>query len=548
MKKIILVLIILVVFTSVVLADEWVNFNDRGESTPIYDVIHSTNSFVEFEIEIPGMNSRNVDEYQRVWIQENTRIDSVGFPEVPIVSYLIALPECDNVNISITLLDSVEIENMNIYPAPELVEITENGSTYLEEQFAINTIAYNTDDYFPGYSGELVEKGAVRDQHCIRLRVYPVQFNPVQQKIIAYSKINIEMTFDNAIGSLNKDVGIFNELCGSAMINYNSNGLSASVSSGSNRDGTWQWVEDFPGQYINEPCDYLIITADSFFYNDSAKIWIDSLAQRRAEYNGFDVVIVKMEDIENQISGDEKDEMMKSLIKNTYNAENANNTYDGKLGYVLLFGDAYFGDDLYDDCVPSYPYQDILGGYDVYFSQLTEIGGYPDVYPDILLGRCPVDNAEQVANVCQKIIDYEPIPDTTSWLNKITFLETAPGSAESEFEIILPMVENYENTLLSYRLYDDPNWEPPEDLQPYFDGGWFPSYPETYLNDQYAEGHFWISYMGHGALWRLHPDIQFWWSYDRISDPEDTQYDGKLPFITSMSCDTGNFQSRDDGF
>ena len=107
-------------------------------------------------------------------------------------------------------------------PSPELVEVQNGDITYLEEQFSINDAAYNTDEYFPDYTYELVEKGAVRAQHCIRVKIYPVQFNPVHEKIKAYYRVNIEMTFENATGSVNEDVGIFNEVCGAAMINYNS--------------------------------------------------------------------------------------------------------------------------------------------------------------------------------------------------------------------------------------------------------------------------------------------------------------------------------------
>ena len=70
-----------------------------------------------------------------------------------------------------------------------------------------------------------MEKGAVREQHCIRIKVYPVKFNPILQQVIAYSQLNVEMTFDNSVGSVNNDVGIFNVVCGNAMINYISNGF-----------------------------------------------------------------------------------------------------------------------------------------------------------------------------------------------------------------------------------------------------------------------------------------------------------------------------------
>ena len=230
MKKISLTSFLALFICSVIFANEWINFSDQGEGKTEYDVIHSTSSSVEFEVDIPGMYSRDIDGYQRVWILEHTKMDSVGNPEVPIVSFLIAIPECDSIDLNVTVLDSIIIDSINIYPAPELVVDTTEGYTYIKEQFAINEDTYSTDYYFPGYTVELVERGAVRAQHCIRVLLYPVQFNPVDEKIIAYSRMNITMTFEKPSGTINEDVGIFNEVCGHSMINYESNGLNASIS------------------------------------------------------------------------------------------------------------------------------------------------------------------------------------------------------------------------------------------------------------------------------------------------------------------------------
>ena len=551
MKRISIVVIMLAVFVLTASAEEWINFNERGESAPIYDVSNSTSSIVEFELEIPGMESEEIDNFNRVYIPEHTKLDSIGFPEVPVVTFLIAIPECDNVNLNVTLLDSIVIEDMNIYPAPEWIEHNNGDYSYMEEQFTINNAAYNSNEYFPGYAGELVEKGAMREQHCIRVKIYPVQFNPVQQQVIAFSSVNIELTFSNAIGSVNNDVGIFNEVCGNSMINYISNGLNSSVSCGAGyRDpGSVTWLTDLDSlfmDYNGVHCDYLIITHEDFYNDLDARYQIEEvLAQKRAYYNGFDVVIVKMIDIITQIYSvipDDHAEKIRNLIKNTYENGYADNTFDNRLGYVLLFGDAYFGEDEDDECVPTYEF-----GYDGYFSGID----HNDVYPDIYLGRIPVDfdietgeGLEKVENVCQKISNYEPLDINTPGIDKMTFVNTAFSSyAESGFNLILPEVPDYDKTLLSYEFVNNPGWNPPEGFQDYQ-----PSYPAEYLNNQWAEGNLFVSYMGHGGLWRLHPDIQFWWSYSQIDDPEDTQYDNKIPFITSISCNTGNFYSNDDYF
>jgi len=93
MKRISFVVIMLVVFCIAANADEWIGFNERGESAPIYEVENSSSYLVEFELEIPGMNSSDVDIYNRINIPEHTSMDSVGFPEVPFISYLIAISE-----------------------------------------------------------------------------------------------------------------------------------------------------------------------------------------------------------------------------------------------------------------------------------------------------------------------------------------------------------------------------------------------------------------------------------------------------------------------
>jgi hypothetical protein len=146
MKRISFVVIMLVAFCIAANADEWIGFNERGESAPIYEVEISSSYLVEFELEIPGMNSRDIDSYNRVSIPEHAKMDSIGFPEVPYVSYLIAIPECDNVNLIVTVLDSVVIDSMYIYPAPEWVEVNNGDEAYLEEQFTINSAIYNNGD------------------------------------------------------------------------------------------------------------------------------------------------------------------------------------------------------------------------------------------------------------------------------------------------------------------------------------------------------------------------------------------------------------------
>ena len=286
-------------------SQDWVEFTASETTDATCNVLTSTDSIVEFEINVPGMFSTVIDTFNRVQIKNHSRMDSVGFPEVPIVSYLTAIPDCDSVIVNIELFDSIKISNFNVYPSPELIpDTTAGGAIALVEEFAYNRDFYNTDTWFPGRVIEAVDKGAIRVQNVVSLLFYPISFNPVKKEIWAYSKAKITLTFMNASGSIQKDVGIFNEVVGNTLINYNSNGLNASVNCGAglNNSGTIKWVTSFPNGYIEDTCDYVIITHQDFYTDPVARNEIEALAQHRADFNGFDVVIIKMPEVWNTLT------------------------------------------------------------------------------------------------------------------------------------------------------------------------------------------------------------------------------------------------------
>jgi len=278
-------------------SQEWISFGVFENKEPSSEIIESSDSVVEFRVSIPGMYVTEIDTFHRVEIPGHYRLDMAGFPELPLVSYILAIPECDSVSISVTVLDSAGFDGILIYPAPELVkDTTDEGMEYLAEQFSYNDSVYAENAWFTDTIATLSEKGAVRRQKVVRVVIYPLKFNPVEKSIIAYSEINITLTFINHSGSIDNNAGIFSEMLGNTLVNYESNGLSASVNCGAGIEnpGTWCWIDTLPNQKIDSPCDYLIITHQNFYNNSTARQAIDSLAAHRANFNGFDVAIITL--------------------------------------------------------------------------------------------------------------------------------------------------------------------------------------------------------------------------------------------------------------
>ena len=515
-----------------VYSQDWIEFTASETTKPDYELLQSTDTIVEFEIDVPGVFSTVIDTFNRVQIKEHTIMDSVGYPEMPIISYLVAIPTCDSVKLNIELLDSIKYTNFNIYPAPELVpDTTAGGAIALIEQFAYNRTAYETDAWFPGTVAEAVDKGAIRAQDVVRVLFYPVKFNPVKKEIWAYSKAKFTLTFYNSSGSIQKNVGFFNEVVGNTLINYISNGLNASVSCGAGLLDTGNVYRDslLIDQKISYNCDYLIITPDDFFYNDD--LW--SLVNHRANFNGFDVVITRLSSIYNLMPDSLSQlDRIRDLIKNTYNDNNANHTYDGKLAYVNLFGDVELQNG--SPGVPTYS-----EGYDVYFTQLTcdtiitgndTIIEYDD-YPDLMIGRCSVDDTEQVQNVVHKILNFKP--EDLDYKHDMLTIASSNDFYMTQSKVLMAMDE----TIPDY--YDKELMLDPGFNQPYPAWDSIP-YGIGPLLSSWAEGKMFMNYMDHG--------YQGGWGNPSFGyiDIDSSKYDGVLPFVLSTACLTGAFHNNDN--
>lgn len=527
MKKVTIYLFAIIVALNS-FCQEFIEFEPSDNTEVSYDVLVSDNTMVEFEVELPGIYSNEVDSFIRVEIKNHAKLDSTGFPEVPKLSFLVAIPVCDGFILTVDLIDSVKVDGINIYPAPAIVEdSTGDGFKFLREEFVYNQTAYSTDSYFPGIYAESLDKGAVRAQQCVRVFLYPVQFNPVLQQINACSKMKVTLTFTNPTGPVNENVGIFNEMLGNTMINYISNGLNASVSCGAG-DGTYNpedyWVTSLPSSHrIEDPCDYLIITAGEFFDNPD----LYNLAIHREIFNGFDVKIITRTVIDNDMPGTILYLKIRDLIKNTYSDGIANNTFDGKLAYVNLFGDVELENDPFDGIPTSDE------GYDIFYSQLTP----GDPLPDIMIGRCSADDAVQVHNVVTKILNFEP-ETMVGNENMLTVL----GDDNNFYTSQSGYLNDMDNISLlgcytkKFMIPPDFSYPLPEWINVTYAGQTIPI--------EYENGLMFLNYFGHGAseYWGISTGfISF--SYSNLNT---SQHIDRIPFIFSSACCTGSFHTSDN--
>jgi hypothetical protein len=120
---------------------KWIPFTKQSETAPTIDLTSSSNDHVSLSVQVNGMSMRDKKigdiAYQQLTIPNSNVMSSEGFPNVPMIAKLIAIPDCDDISILVDYTNQIEFSNINIPPSPKLGEGKgENGEeTTVEYKF-----------------------------------------------------------------------------------------------------------------------------------------------------------------------------------------------------------------------------------------------------------------------------------------------------------------------------------------------------------------------------------------------------------------------------
>ncbi len=532
----------------------WTVFTDSVPIAPEFVIISSDSTTFRFSVEVSGMfeNDTTFDNttYQRINIQGYLENQESGYPEIPSITKYIAIPDCDNYNISFSVTNQLSFNNYNIFPTPieETFGDTISGF-WVEEVFKKDTNVYNTDQTIPDVVVDCTSSGSFRGQKYILLQINPLQYNPITKQLLVNSNIDIEINFNNSISAINKNTGVFNNIASNTFLNYSSSGITAEINDQSSNPGQVRWYElNSVEEASNIIADYLIVSESEYFSYNDLNSEIYRIANHRAIYNGFDVAIVDIQDVWDlnfYYNNNEPEYMyeqkLRSMIKKVYEGGNAYHTYDGKLGYILLVGDAIgYEENNTDFGVPASfdpnPGLHIPGNQhgvynDYYYSCLTEEDGEYDNVGDVFIGRFSIRNTDQLHNIVEKTIYYENEADFSDWRCNTMHSHGSSGGTDYP-EAFYTWLENTMNIPTSnysldfinaYEVWDDWNIE---------------------TIDAINNGIFYGCYIGHGSV-RVWSGYNGIWTEDFINNLTNS---GMNPFIISGGCYTCDYTNSNKPF
>ena len=175
--------------------------------------------------------------------------------------------------------------------------------------------------------------------------------------------------------------------------------------------------------------DLLMICGHSLF----SSTYIDSLAAIWAARMGLNVAAIDAADVSTT-----SPVTIRDFIESLYDSRSAEHYGDGRLGFVVLVGDAY-EDDNSTRMVPDY---DGYGGTSSASDHFYACVSGSDDFEDVMLGRIPVGNPTQLVAYYSKLRDYSPLP-LDQWTKSVLLIAGCFFAYKDDYVDLFDEYESY---------------------------------------------------------------------------------------------------------
>ena len=488
-----LIIIIIAAFIPFKMNAEWVSMdkNKVSNTAPKVTLISNDDNSTIIKIELSGFNVKEFNKegktYQSVDLMTEIFSSESGFPDLPHITKILAIPDQSGVSVEIIEIGNIQTFK-NIYLPPARLSWFEGQpeSPYIENQEA-----YNSTDVYPKEFAKIDPPSVFRDFRIARLSVFPLRYIPAKNELQAVSSITVRINYGegevvNPKTSARKAISpSFGKLYRSFIFNYQ-NVL----------DKIYDGSED--GREL-----ILCIMPDEF--TESFQQYADWKRQ-----SGIDVHVTKFSDIGANSSDPE---IIKDHITDAYN------NWEHPPTYVLIVGD----NGIFPKKIVHYDYSFPNEDY------FVEIDG-DDHFPEMMIGRFTNQGDYRMQVMINKYMMYEKTPytDDTDWFMKaICCSNNAYESQVETKRFVAGLLLEGNFTSVDTLMSDGTGW-----------GGDCSMDLDDIL---YAinEGRSYLNYRGEG--WS-----SGWYAtcYDFFkSDVSDLSNGEKFTFVTSIGCGVAMFDT-----
>ena len=451
-----------------------------------------------------------------------------GLPDLPTFNRFIAIPQGAKATVEVSARGNERMTGINI--APSIGSQCENDP---ERAFFKDPKVYASNSFYPTAVYCVAEPQQLRGVDVIHLGLSPFQFNPVTRELAIRRELDIEIRFEGGNGHFGDDrlrSSYWDPILQNNILNYN---CLAPIDYDARRQ---EWTRN---RAIG--CEYLILTP-----NNEAFI---NAAQELADYRTRQGILTEVMSLSE--TGAYNPDMLKLWIRDIYH------NWDIPPVAVCLIGDQ--GNDL-SQFLPAVPTPSPKDG------TISSDNPYADVnddnLPDICFSRLVAENASELPIFISKQMEYEY---TNPCMNPYYYEHPLTASAwqrEKWFQLTIATIYGYLSqhdktpTLLSdiYSGYLSDQWSiasGTDAVVSYFgpDGlGYIPANPLTLgpwtgataqdVIQAFNQGAYIVQHRDHGWDNKWYEPEIYIHHFDSINNP------GRMPFLISVNCRTGSFNSQ----
>ncbi len=341
---------------------EWIGHAIAPDEAPVrveVPISSSSRTLVNFEIAGAEMITYVSREGGEIEIAGEGHTLTQGVPSLPFVSRMIAIPARARVEFDYSYSEVEVRDDVSILPTMDS-PISEIDS---EVKLNRNSEIYNTDAEFPGQLVQLSEPVIMGDLRMVRVTVNPVRYNPVQRQLSIYHNVNVTLRYEDGgrVNTLSQEPRrisrSFAQIYRAHVANFDQLDLEV--------DEKWGSM--------------LIVTPD----NPTVRSYVNLLADWKRR-KGMNTVVATLSETGGSFS------QIKSFVQNAYN------TWEPKLAYLILIGDTQGS--------VAVPASNSTGDH-----QYGTLAGN-DYLADIAVGRFSCSNTSQLQVEVNKVIGYESEP------------------------------------------------------------------------------------------------------------------------------------------
>ena len=455
---------------------------------------------ISISVYSPPYQIKKIGQYDCILTEDEDHLLEPGVPEVPVCREKILLPL--NATIINLRVRSIQQETLSGYyhlPPVQKPAILSNIKFEPPERVNENQDIYNLMHPYPEQIARITGTGNLRGMKTVDIIFHPFQWIPKKGILVYNKRIDLEIEYIPEGGP--PRIG-FSRIDSRIRQTFFTNSPEEGYRLEKNGAGI----------------DYLIITHSSFV--DEFAPLVEWKRQK-----GLKTMIVTTDSIYSNYSGIDNQERIRNFLKDMF--------LNYGLIWVLIGGDT--------DIIPSriaYA-MDSEAGFqpsnedsihaDLYYSDLDgdwnynglppygEIGDSVDLYPDVFVGRAPVDTEGEVSTFVNKIIIYEKNPPV-DYLNKALFLgEILWWNPYTDAGVGKNMIDSLyvPDWINITKLYQSLGNENPETVRDSINNG------QNLINH---DGHAWYTVMGMGD------------GYFGYSDMDNLTNGDSLSILYSIGC------------